>query len=225
MKVLITGGTKGIGAGIVQAFEEAGHEVLPVARKDAPLCWDVRKDPEDLIAAAVKHLGGLDVLINNAGGSPPVASATVSDRFTAAIIDLNLTAPMLLAKHAKAAGAGCVINIASVSGLRPSPWTAAYGAAKAGLINATRSLAQEWAPQVRVNCISPGLIQTEASDRFYPELSEVADTVPMKRLGRPEDIAQACLFLANAPWITGTNLVVDGGGEWPPYLSFVEPPK
>ena len=108
MKVLITGGTKGIGAGIVQAFEEAGHEVLPVARNDAPLCWDVRKAPEDLIVAAVKHLGGLDVLINNAGGSPPVASATVSDRFTAAIIDLNLTAPMLLAKHAKAAGAGCV---------------------------------------------------------------------------------------------------------------------
>ena len=232
MRVLVTGGTRGIGAGIAQAFRERGDQVLVLGRTPTEglqgfIQGDVRRDGEAIIARAVERMGGLDVLINNAGGSPAVDAATVSDRFTEGIIRLNLTAPMVLARHAAAAmHTGCILNICSVSGLRPSPWTAAYGAAKAGLISATSSLAQEWAPRVRVNAVSPGLIQTEASAGFYPDLDAVAETIPMKRLGAPADVAQACLWLTSdaASWITGANLVVDGGGEWPPYLNFVESP-
>ena len=111
-----------------------------------------------------------------------------------------------------------------MSGLRPSPGASAYGAAKAGLINLTATLALEWAPAVRVNCISAGLLSTDAGDDFYggpAGLARVAATVPLGRMGRPDDVAQACLFLASpaASFISGANLVVHGGGEYPPFLA------
>jgi NAD(P)-dependent dehydrogenase (short-subunit alcohol dehydrogenase family) len=115
------------------------------------------------------------------------------------------------------------VNVASVSGLRPSPGASAYGAAKAGLVNLTRTLAMEWAPLVRVNCVSAGLLDTGAGDDFYGGpggLAKVAATVPLGRMGTPEDVAGACLYLASpaASFVSGANLVLDGGGEEPPFL-------
>jgi NAD(P)-dependent dehydrogenase (short-subunit alcohol dehydrogenase family) len=122
------------------------------------------------------------------------------------------------------ADGGSIVNIASVSGMRPSPQTAAYGAAKAGLINLTQTLAMEWAPKVRVNCVTAGLVQTEQSHLFYGDeagIAAVGKTVPMQRMGTPQDVADACVFLASsgAAYISGANLVVHGGGEPPPYIN------
>ena len=119
---------------------------------------------------------------------------------------------------------GSIINIGSVSGLRPSPGTAAYGAAKAGLINLTQSLAIEWAPKVRVNALSAGMVATEAADEHYggaAGMAAVAATVPMGRFGTPGDMAGICLLLASplAAYVSGANLVAHGGGERPAFLA------
>ncbi|MGH2476880.1 MAG: SDR family oxidoreductase, partial [Candidatus Limnocylindrales bacterium] len=234
MIVLVTGGTRGLGLGLSEAFLGEGHDVVVCGRSDpgrppAPpagdraatfVAADVR-DPDQvdaLVRAVVDRHGRLDVLINNAGGSPPADAATVSPRFVAAIITLNLVAPFVVSQRAnevmqKQAEGGSIINISSLCGLRPSPGTAAYGAAKAGLINLTESLAVEFAPKVRVNCVTAGALQTEELHQQYGGdmyFEAVAKTVPLGRMGRPEDVAQACLFLASdaASFVNGANLVV-----------------
>ena len=145
---------------------------------------------------------------------------------------LNLLAPLYCAQAANAVmqgqdDGGSIVNIGSVSGIRPSPGTAAYGAAKAGLINLTQSLAIEWAPRVRVNCLSAGMVATEAADDHYggaAGIAAVAATVPLGRFGTPADVAGLCLFLASplAGYVTGANLVAHGGGERPAFLAAVE---
>ncbi|HVT42736.1 MAG TPA: SDR family oxidoreductase, partial [Acidimicrobiales bacterium] len=145
-----------------------------------------------------------------------------------AVVNLNLLAPLWCAQSAHKVMAvqedgGSIVNIASVSALRPSPGASAYGAAKAGVVNLTTTLAVEWAPLVRVNCVSAGLLDTGAGDEFYggsDGLARVAATVPLGRMGTPDDVAQACLFLASpgASYITGANIVLHGGGEWPAFL-------
>jgi NAD(P)-dependent dehydrogenase (short-subunit alcohol dehydrogenase family) len=122
---------------------------------------------------------------------------------------------------------GVILNIASVSGVRPSPGTAAYGAAKAGLINLTQSLAVEWAPKVRVNAVVAGPIATEQAELHYggdAGIAAVGATIPLGRMGRPDDVADACLFLASplARWISGSALTVHGGGERPAFLAAAE---
>lgn len=240
--VIVTGGTKGIGRGIAAAFLESGATVVicarhppetPVRGADREAIFveaDVREVEaiDKVVTAAVDRGGRLDVLINNAGGSPMADAATASPRFSAAIIALNLTAPIWFAQRANRvmqaqAEGGAIINIASVSGTRPSPGTAAYGAAKAGLLNLTQSLAVEWAPKVRVNAVTAGLIRTELSHLHYGDESGVAAvsaTVPLGRLGEPEDVADACLFLASplARYMSGANLALHGGGERPAFL-------
>jgi NAD(P)-dependent dehydrogenase (short-subunit alcohol dehydrogenase family) len=234
--VVVTGGSRGVGAGIVAAFLAAGAHVVTCGRNGAEVegavfvTADVRQSDQAgrVIDTAVERFGHLDVLINNAGGSPHVMADAASPRLIESIVGLNLLAPFYCAQAAHAVmigqeGGGAIVNVASISGLRPSPGTAAYGAAKAGLINLTSTLAVEWAPTVRVNCVSAGLLRTDAGDEHYggaDGLARVAATVPLGRMGTPGDVAQACLFLASsaAGYITGANLVVHGGGEWPAFL-------
>jgi NAD(P)-dependent dehydrogenase (short-subunit alcohol dehydrogenase family) len=237
--VLVTGGTKGLGRGLAEAFQQAGARVLVCARSEPSSLPEgvgfVAVDLRDAVAAAavvdevMTRLGRLDVVVNNAGGSPEAEAATVSPRFVEKIVALNLLAPFYVAQRANAHmqqqdGGGVIINIGSLSGHRPSPGTAAYGAAKAGLANLTRSLAMEWAPRVRVNAITVGYLETEDSLSHYggaEGAAAVGAGVPMGRLVRPADVAAACLWLASpaAAFVTGADLAVDGGGEPPTFLT------
>ncbi len=241
--VLVTGGSRGIGRGIAQAFLEAGADVAVCGRKEPDelpsaggkhaffVSADVRdaEQAEAMVDRVLERWDRLDVLVNNAGGAPFAEAATASPRFSEKVIQLNLIGALISAQKANRVmqsqeSGGVIINIASISGVRPSPGTAAYGAAKAGLINLTKSLAIEWGPKVRVNAISPGMIRTERSHLHYGDeagIARVADTVPLKRLGTPEDVAGACLYLASplASYVSGANLVVHGGGETPAFLT------
>lgn len=240
--VLVTGGTRGIGRGIAEAFLQTGAKVWVCGRKEPEalpesaghrarfIACNVRdaEEVDRMITAIVDADGRLDVLVNNAGGAPFTDAATASPRFTASIIDLNLTSAIHCAQRANAqmqqqSEGGQIVNIASVSGLRPSPGTAAYGAAKAGLLNITTSLAVEWAPKVRLNCVTAGLIETELSEMHYGDaegIARVSATVPLGRMGRPEDIAHACLFLASplSAYMSGAEIKLHGGGEKPAFL-------
>ena len=236
--VVVTGGARGIGRAVAERFLEEGASVVVCGRKtpESPVGEaffvqaDVR-EPEAadvVVKAAVERFGRLDVLVNNAGGSPFADAATASPRFSASIVTLNLLAPLWLAQRANAVmqgqpEGGVIVNVASVSGMRPSPGTAAYGAAKAGLLSLTQSLAVEWAPKVRVVAVTPGLVRTEQSHLHYGDeagIAAVSATVPLGRMADPRDVAEACLFLASprASYASGTNLVLHGGGERPAFL-------
>jgi NAD(P)-dependent dehydrogenase (short-subunit alcohol dehydrogenase family) len=239
--VLVTGGAKGIGRGISERFLDAGANVV-VCGRETPASLPsahgrsaefVRADVRDrsavdaLFDGIVQKHGRLDVLVNNAGGSPPALADKASPRFHEAIIQLNLLAPLHLAQKAnvlmQAQGeGGVIVFIASVSALRASPGTAAYGAAKAGIVSLTQSLAIEWAPKVRVVAVSPGLVRTEQTALHYGDeagVTRVAATVPAGRLADPREIGDACVWLASpaAAYASGTNLVMQGGGERPAF--------
>jgi NAD(P)-dependent dehydrogenase (short-subunit alcohol dehydrogenase family) len=240
--VIVTGGCQGIGRGIATRFLQEGAEVVITARHppDAPVAEGGRsahfvasdvREPEQValvVTQALERFGRIDVLVNNAGGSPPADAATASPRFSASIIALNLTAPLVFAQRANAVmqkqvEGGVIVNIASVSATRPSPGTAAYGAAKAGLLSLTQSLAVEWAPKVRINAIVAGIVRTEKAHLHYGDesaMQRVAATVPLGRMGEPDDIADACLYLASplARYVSGACLAVHGGGEAPAFL-------
>lgn len=240
--VLVTGGGKGVGRGISQRFLEQGAEVVICGREapeqlpnhDGREAWFIPCDVRDLeqlqalMSAIDERHGRLDVLVNNAGGAPHADAADASPRFSEAIVRLNLLAPLNLCQLAnqrmqQQADGGSIINICSVSATRPSPGTAAYGAAKAGLLNLGRSLAVEWAPKVRVNAVIGGLIRTEQSHLHYGNedgLQRVAATVPLGRLAEPGDIGDACLYLASplAAYVSGAEIALHGGGERPAFL-------
>jgi NAD(P)-dependent dehydrogenase (short-subunit alcohol dehydrogenase family) len=236
--VLVTGGTKGIGRGIARTFLEAGASVVTCARSEASAlegtthhACDVR-DPEavrTLVDAVVSAHGRLDVLVNNAGGAPYAEAATASTRFHDAIVGLNLMAPLGCAQAANAvmqtqATGGAIVNVSSVSATRPSPGTAAYAAAKAGVDSLTRSLAVEWAPKVRVNAIDVGLCRTENTDDHYggdAGVAAIESTIPLGRMARPEEVGRVAVFLASdlASYVSGARIECHGGGEPPAFLS------
>lgn len=174
-----------------------------------------------LIADIVQAEGRLDVVVNNAGGSPSALVSESSPRFAERIVALNLLAPLYVARAARAVMTeGVVLNIGSVAAVRPAPGTAAYAAAKAGLTTLTRALALEWAPSVRVNQVTVGLLDTERTAETYgSDAAPVAATVPMGRLASVQDVAAACLALADPAlsYVTGADLFVDGGGEVPAF--------
>jgi NAD(P)-dependent dehydrogenase (short-subunit alcohol dehydrogenase family) len=240
--VIVTGGCRGVGRGIAQRFVDAGANVVVCCRHEpetlpasadgrtaAFVAADVRDADEidRVVEFTLERFGAVDVLVNNAGGSPPADTATASAKFSRAIIDLNLVAPLLFAQRVYSVmreqpDGGAIVNISSVSGVRPSPTTAAYGAAKAGLINVTQTLAVEFAPQVRVNAVTVGLVVTEQAHLFYGDdegIAAVGATVPLGRMADPTDVADVCLFLASplARYVSGANVLVHGGGENPAY--------
>ncbi|MCL4685190.1 SDR family oxidoreductase [Myxococcota bacterium] len=243
--VIVTGGGRGVGRGITERFLEAGAEVVICGRSEPSerpaaagrsahfVAADVRETEQiaRVIAFATERFGRLDVLVNNAGGSPPADAARASPRFADKIVALNLLAPLHFAQQANAVmqgqpDGGLILNIGSVSASRPSPGTAAYGAAKAGLASLTQSLAVEWAPKVRVNAIAAGLIRTEQAELHYGDAAaqaRVAASVPLGRLATPQDVGDACVFLASplASYVSGASLLVHGGGERPAFLKSV----
>lgn len=235
---LVTGGSQGIGAGIAQVLVAAGARVVTCARSavDAPapgtshVQCDVR-DPEAvsaMVSALVQEHGRLDVLVNNAGGSPYALASEASPRFLDKILGLNLMAPLLVAQAANAvmqgqSSGGVIVNISSVSALRPSPGTAAYGAAKAGLDSLTRSLAVEWGPKVRVNTIDVGLCRTEQTADHYggdETVAAIEATIPLGRMAEPAEVGNLVCFLASdlASYVSGASVECHGGGEPPAFL-------
>jgi NAD(P)-dependent dehydrogenase (short-subunit alcohol dehydrogenase family) len=236
---LVTGGVRGVGAGISRVLSDSGATVIACARREPehPLdgvefvqC-DVR-EPEQvqaMTARIVERHGRLDVLVNNAGGAPHSDAATASPRFHAKVVELNLLAPLLVAQAANAVmqrqgTGGAIVMVSSVSGHRASPGTAAYGAAKAGLDNLVSSLAVEWAPRVRVNSVVAGMVRTEQAHLHYGDeagVAAVAATVPLRRLAEPEDIGHCVAFLASplASYVSGSTLLAHGGGEVPAFLA------
>jgi NAD(P)-dependent dehydrogenase (short-subunit alcohol dehydrogenase family) len=237
--VLVTGGTRGIGRGIAETFRAAGAAVVTCSRtevegaSDHHVC-DVR-EPDAvtaMVAAILEAHGSLDVLVNNAGGAPYALAADASPRFHDKIVGLNLLSPLLCAQAANAVmqgqeSGGVIVNISSIGAHRPSPGTAAYGAAKAGLDALTTSLAVEWGPKVRVNSIDVGLCRTPDSTDHYggdDSVAAIERTIPLGRMARPEEVGNVAVFLASdlASYVSGARVECHGGGEPPVFLSVLE---
>lgn len=240
--VLVTGGGRGVGRGITEAYLAVGATVIVCGRTtpaELPEIGGRRAifhtcdvGDHDATAALVQRIasehGRLNVLVNNAGGSPFAFAAKASPRFHQAILRLNLIAPYILAIQVNALmqqqpEGGVIEFIGSISASRPQPGTATYGAAKAGILSLTTSLAIEWAPKVRVVAISPGLVRTDQSASHYGDaasLAAVERVIPLERMALPREIGDICVFLASAraSYITGSELLVHGGGERPRYM-------
>lgn len=236
-RVLITGATGGIGEAMSRAFDAADARLV-LASDDGPACQtlaaelgqahaftcDVADDRAlaDLTAFAVDRLGGVDVLVCNAGvsGAPgPMAEMSEADRER--LFAINLLHPMRLSARVAPlmakAGGGSIVLTASLAGLRGNKAIGPYGVSKAGLIALARNLAVEWGPSnVRANALAPGLIATRWADAVLadPQASERRlSLTPLRRVGQPWEIAAAAVFLAGpgAAFVTGQTLVVDGG--------------
>jgi NAD(P)-dependent dehydrogenase (short-subunit alcohol dehydrogenase family) len=238
---MVTGGSRGIGRAIAVALAQAGADVVLAARGPEDLERASKEieaegrralavpadvtDPEQvrqLVDRTVEEMGTIDILVNNAGGAPFLSTVDsiredgfekyLRLNFTSAFYCTKAAARILLEK-----GSGCVINVASVAGLTASPGLTYYGAAKAALINFTRTVAREWASSgVRVNAIAPGWIETDLNvgARQDPNFYEtIRSSIPMGRWGQAEEVAAVARFLATdaASFMTGSVIIVDGG--------------
>jgi NAD(P)-dependent dehydrogenase (short-subunit alcohol dehydrogenase family) len=240
-KAFVTGASRGIGQAIAVALAQAGADLALVARGEEGLAAtakqitdcgreahiiaaDVTRQDlvEDAIAAAIRALGHVDIVVNNAGGSN-FAVPFLDLRLAGwdKLIRLNLDSAMYvchaIGDHLVGRGKGSVINVASVAGLIGSPFLAPYGAAKAGLISLTKTLAVEWATRgVRVNALCPGWTATDLNRNLWDDDTAgkaTVATVPMQRWGRAEEMTGPAVFLASdaSSYMTGQVLVVDGG--------------
>lgn len=235
---LVTGGSRGIGKAIAKAFADSGAKVMITSRK-AESCEEAVKeigdnavfepghigkteDAERVIDATISRLGGLDILVNNAATNP-YAGPTIDVDLPRweKTLEINLTAPLfwtqLAWQRSLKENGGAVINISSVGGLSTNAILGVYDITKSALIHMTKQLAAELGPGVRVNAIAPGLIKTDFARVLWEgeRGGEVAQAYPLKRLGEPEDVAAAALYLADTEhsgWITGQTIVLDGGG-------------
>ena len=239
---IITGGGSGIGRATAVAFAAEGASVAVAGRQEDPLIetademqreaggdayyvvGDVTKeeDAERIVAETVDRLGRVDILVNNAGQIRRNLPLVETDEAVwDEMIRVNLSSVFLMSKaaipHMLEAGGGAIVNNASSLALVAVPGVGAYSAAKGALVALTRSTALEYAPKIRANCVCPGLVETPLSHVDRPDFDEkkegFAAAHPLGRIGRPEDVALAILFLASdeASWITGTSLVIDGG--------------
>lgn len=233
---LVTGASKGIGAGIARAFAEHGAAVMLSSRKieglreaAATMNGDVdvyaanAGQPEqarDCIAATIQRFGGLDILVNNAAANPYYGPSIDIDlsRFDK-IVEVNIRGPLVWTqeawRQAMSTSGGNVINVVSVGAQQYSGPIGIYDMSKAALVHLSKHLATELGPKVRVNAIAPGLVKTDFARALWePGGDAVASRWPLKRIGEPDDIAGAALYLASdmSSWVTGTVLTVDGGG-------------
>lgn len=237
---IITGASGGIGSGIARRFAEAGANVVVHFNGNRPGAETVAEairsaggkaivhqadisstaGAAGLIGAALAEFGGADILINNAGQQPVQMLSDTSEADFNAMLAANVTGPFLLvrmfAEHLKKTGKpGSVVNIASIEGHNPAPGHGHYATSKAALLMFTKAAALEFGQYgIRVNSISPGLIHRDGIEEGWPEgVGRWKAAAALTRLGRPEDIADAALFLASdaARWISGADIVVDGG--------------
>lgn len=234
---IVTGGSRGIGKAIARSFVEAGAQVM-ITSRSAESCEAAAKeigegahfeaghigkdeDAERVIEATMDRLGSADILINNAATNPYAGPTIDVDRSRwDKTFEINLTAPMFWTqrvwKRWMKENGGAVVNISSVGGLSTNPILGVYDVTKAAMIHLTKQLAAEMAPQVRVNAVAPGLVKTDFARALWDDGKgeEVSKAYPLKRLGEPEDVAGATLFLAadTGRWVTGQTWTLDGGG-------------
>jgi len=242
---IVTGAGRGIGSGIARAYAEAGADVVCAARTReqieqvaeqirglgrralaVPCDVNVPSQLEDVVARTLKEFGRVDVLVNNAGGTPPTPVLQLTDESFEQAFHFNVTAALNLSRqvipHMLEGEGGAIVNISSALGHMVESGFVAYGTAKAALAHMTRLMACEFAPRVRVNAIAVGATLTDALAPFVQgELRKQMEAMtPMARLGEVEDIAAMALYLATpaSSWVTGKIFEVDGGtvaSNWP----------
>ncbi|MEU6377379.1 SDR family oxidoreductase [Streptomyces sp. NPDC046909] len=233
---LVTGASRGIGYGVAEALVARGDRVIITGRNEDALKEAVEQLGADrvigvagkahdeehqavAVARAMEAFGRVDYLVNNAGTNPvfgPIADLDLN--VARKVFETNVISALGFAQktwHAwQKDNGGAIVNIASVAGIAPSPFIAAYGVSKAAMINLTEQLAHEFAPKVRVNAIAPAVVKTKFAQALYEgREAEAAASYPLGRLGVPSDIGGAAAFLTSAQsdWITGQTLVIDGG--------------